>query len=368
MKYISLVIFFALLAMVAPALAQKTSLQTWEKADVAKLPAYVPETKLEGSIRCYGSDLKGQMPVWEKGFLKYQPGIQFANNFTASSEGAMAGLFTGLADIGPAGDDAKITDRMPFYNVFHYLPLEISVATGGYEKRGTLWAIQIVVNRTNPISKLTMKQLEEIFGSERTGGWDGLKFTGKYALPRRDLIRRWGQLGLTGDWADKPIHTYGYASPGFAVDFERKVMHWSDKWNANFREFVEAKEATSNAYGVAVSSDRMLEELSKDKYGIAWAAVLHTKDYPEVKQVAIAFRRTGPYVEMTPQTVANHTYPLARNAYIYLNRPPGEALSPKVKEFMSYILSRQGQEDVARHGIYYPLTLKALLRQRENLK
>jgi phosphate transport system substrate-binding protein len=296
------------------------------------------------------------MLVWEAGFTKFHPDVVFANNFMTSSEGAMAGLYTGISDVAPAGDDAKITDRMPFYNTFRYLPLELSVATGGYEKRGTLWAIQIVVNKDNPLSKLTMEQLDGIFGSERTGGWDGILYTSKYARGQEKNIRTWGQLGLTGEWADKPIHTYGYVAPGFEIAFERKIFHWSDKWNENYREFVEAKEVTPDAEGPKVASERMLEELSKDKYGVAWAPVLHTKDYPQVKGVTLANTAAGPFVPLTEANVQNRTYPFLRDAYIYVNRPPDRPLDPKVKEFLRYILSRQGQQDILAAGMYYPLT------------
>ena len=332
------------------------------------LPSYTPEYKVAGAIRCFGSDLKGQVAVWEEGFLKYHPDAVFSNNFMTSSEGAMAGLYTGLSDVAPAGDDAKITDQMPFYNTFRYLPLEISVATGGYEKRGTLWAIQIVVNKDNPISKLTVKQLDGIFGSERTGGWEGILYTAKYARGPEENIRTWGQLGLTGEWANQPIHTYGYSAPGFVIAFERKVFHWSDKWNPNYREFVEAKEVTPDPFGQAVASERMLEDLSKDKYGIAWAAIMHTKDYPMVKGIALAAKQGGPYVELTPENVRNRTYPLIRDAYLYINRPPGRPIDPKVKEFVRYILSREGQQDIIRQDVYNALTPGALREQLKKLE
>jgi len=283
-----------------------------QDAGLSNLPSYKPEHKIAGAIRCFGSDLKGQVAAWQAGFLKYHPDAVFANNFMTSSEGAMAGLYTGLSDVAPAGDDAKITDQMPFFNTFRYLPLELSVATGGYEKRGTLWAIQIVVNKQNPISHLTMKQLDGIFGSERTGGWEGIEYTSKYARGPEQNIRTWGQLGLTGEW--------------------------------------------------------MLEELSKDKYGVAWAAVMHTKDYPEVKGIALAVQDSGPFVDLTPENVRNRTYPLIRDAYIYLNRTPARPLDPKVKEFMRYILSREGQEDVLRLGVYNPLTPEALAEQLKKLE
>ncbi len=351
------------------ALLCTTPARLWaQQNDLANLSSYKPEQKISGAIRCFGSDLKGQVAVWQARFLKFHPDAVFANNFVTSSEGAMAGLYTGLSDVAPAGDDAKITDQMPFYNTFRYLPLELSVATGGYEKRGTLWAIQIVVNKDNPITKLTMKQLDGIFGSERTGGWEGILYTSKYARGPEENIRTWGQLGLTGEWANKPIHTYGYTAPGFVIAWERKVFHWSDKWNPNYREFVEAKEVTLDGFGKAVASEEMLDELSKDKYGIAWAAVMHTKDYPQVKGLALAAKDGAPYVELNPENVRNRTYPLIRDAYIYVNRAPGRPLDPKVKEFLRYILSREGQEDVLRQGVYNPLTPDALNEQLKKLE
>ncbi len=336
--------------------------------DVNQIPSYTPQRKVEGAIRVFGSELKGQMVVWEAGFLKYQPDAVFANNFMTSSEGSMAGLYTGISDMAPAGDDAKITDRMPFYNTFHYLPTEVSVATGGYERRGTLWAIQIVVNKDNPLSKLTMEQLDGIFGSARTGGWDGIFYTSKYARGADKNIRTWGQLGLTGEWANKPIHTYGYAAPGFAVAFQRKIFHWSDKWNGNFKEYVESREVTPDADGQKVASERMFEDLSKDKYGIAWVPLLHSKDYPAVKGVALANTAAGPYVSMTEANVQNRSYPFIRDAYIYLNIAPGQPLNPNVAEFMRYILSRQGQQDIIGPGNYYPLPAAMVARERTKLK
>lgn len=369
-------ILAAAFACVTPALAQIQ--------DPGKLPDYVPGVQLHGSIKCFGSELKGQMAVWEQGFLKYQPDVVFSNDFVTSSEGAMAGLYIAKADLAPAGDDAKISDVMPFWETFRYLPLEVSVATGGYEKRGTLWAIQVVVNKDNPLSKLTMTQLADIFGAERTGGWDGILYTAKYARGPEEDIRTWGQLGLTGEWADKPIHTYGYVAPGFEVAFERRLLHWSDKWNPNYKEFVEEKEvvgmapfaagdnrevsAQDKAEGEAVASERMYEELSKDPYGIAWGPILHSKNYPQVKQIDLAETSAGPYVPLTEANVQNRTYPFIRDAYIYVNRRPGTSLDPKVKEFLRYILSRQGQQDLIAQGMYYPLTPAMVEEQLKKLE
>ena len=322
------------------------------------LEPYVPEVQVRGGIRIFGSFLKGNVEALERGFLKFHPEAEFANNFMTSSEGAMAGLYTGLADLAPAGDDAKITDILPFYQVFRYLPLEITVATGGYDQRGTLWAVPIVVNADNPIQGLTLKQLDGIFGEQRTGGWDGIQYTSKYARRPEENIRSWGQLGLGGDWADKPIQTYGYCAPGFAYYFQRKLLHHSDKWNPNYRQYVEAKQTPDGAFGAAVASERMLEELSRDRYGIAWAALMHTKNYPAAKTVPLAVSDGDPFVPITPSTVRNRTYPLIRDAYFYANCVPGKPLKPNVREFLRYILSREGQQVIDDLGIFSPLPLE----------
>ena len=337
--------------------------------DTSQIPSYKPSMKVAGAIRVYGTDLKGQMVIWEDAFQKFHPDVVWENSFATSSEGGIAGMYIGISDIAPMGDDAKITDVMPFYNVFHYLPTEYSVATGGYEKRGTLWAIQIVVNKDNPLTKLTMEQLDGIFGSERTGGWDGITYTGKYARGPEKNIRTWGQLGLKGEWADKPIQTYGYNAPGFEIAVERKLLHWTDKWNDNYKEYVEEKMIPpGDPDGPKVQSERMYEALSRDKYGIAWGPILHSKDYPNVKQIDLAMTSAGPYVALTPANVQNRSYPFLRDAYIYLNQPPDRPLDPKIAEFMRFIYSREGQELIAPHAMYYPLPYSYIQQQLAKIK
>ena len=366
-----------MLVSITSASAQTTDLP---RRDLSDLPSYKPEYQVVGGFRIFGSELKGAIEALVAGFKKYHPDAKISTNFMTSSEGAMAGLYTGISDLAPAGDDAKITDMMPFFDTFNYLPTEISIATGGHEKRGTLWPAVIVVNKDNPITKLTMRQLECIFGAERSGGWelgssnlasakmgDNLLFTAKYARGAESNIRKWGQLGLTGEWANKEIQTYGYVAPGFEIYFERRLFHWSDKWNPNYREYVETKEATSDQFGKAIDSVTMLEELSKDKYGIGWAAQMHIKDYPGVKALAIAANDGGPYVPMTAETVSNRTYPLIRDAYVYVNRVPGRAMEPKTKEFLRFVLSREGQQIIANTDMYYPLTRDELRRQLQKL-
>jgi phosphate transport system substrate-binding protein len=269
------------------------------------------------------------------------------------------------------GDDAKITDMMPFFNTFGYMPTEISVATGGYEKRGSLWAWAIVVSKDNPLEEISVEELERIFGSERTGGWElrdgNYLYTAKYARTADTNIRKWDQVGLKGEFAGREIETFGYCAPGFAVYFERNWFHWSKKWNGNFKEYVESKQGTPDAEGVAVASERPLETLGKNKFAIGIAGLMHVKDYPDVKVLRISQKKGGPAVTFSPDNVANRSYPLIRDGFFYINKAPGQPLDPKVREFMRFVLSREGQEIMARVGYYYPLNADHLKEQLKKL-
>jgi phosphate transport system substrate-binding protein len=335
------------------------------------LPPYVPEFQVVGGFRIVGSELKNAVEQLAEGFNKFHPAAKMAVSHTPSSEGGIAGLYFHVSDIAPMGDDAKITDMMPFYNTFGYMPTEISVATGGYEKRGSLFAWAIVVNPDNPLNEISVEELERIFGSERTGGWElvdnDYKYTSKFARGRDSNIRTWDQLGLKGAFARKEIDTFGYSAPGFAIYFERNWFHWSKKWNSNFREYVEAKQTSPDKFGAAVASTVPLEDLRTNKYAIGIAGLMHVKDYPDLKVLRISQEKGGAAVALTPDNVASRRYPLIRDAFFYVNKPPGRALDPKVREFMRFVLSREGQEIIARVGYYYPLDAAYLAEQRAKL-
>jgi len=339
--------------------------------ELADLPSYKPEVKLNGTLRIYGSSLKNSVEYLARAFNEYHPDLRVAWNISTSSEGAIAGLYTGISDIAPSGDDAKLTDEMPFFNVTGYLPTEISVATGGYEKRGSLWAWVIVVNKDNPLKSISIDELQNIFGEERTGGWDiehnDILFTAAYAKSKESNIRTWDQVGLSGPYKGKEIQTYGYSAPGFQQAFERHWFHWSHKWNPNLKEYVEAKMAIAGPNGEIVKSERPLEILSKDKFGIGIAGQMHVKDYPNLKVLPLSWHKGGPIIEFTPQTVANRSYPLAREGYFYINKIPGRPLDPAVREFMRFVLSREGQQVITKVNYYYPLDAKTIAEQRKKL-
>ena len=376
----------ALVRAAAIYLALWTTAAAAQAPDPRSIPPYQKQFEVVGRLRIAGSELKGNVDLLVEGFKKHHPLAKVSTNFMTSSEGALGLLCAGVSDVAPMGDDAKISDQMPFYNTFGYVPTEVSIATGGYDQRGTLFAWAIILNKDNPIGRLSMEQLDRIFGSERTGGWEigagadnNLLYTAKYTRGPEKNIRKWGQLGLTGEWADKEIQTYGYVAPGFATSFQRMVLHWSLKWNPNFKEYVEIKEATNDAHGRAVASQRMYEALEKDKYGIAWGALMHVRGtcvnpdgskcpgYSGVKVISISRTADGPAVSLTAANVANRSYPLIRDAYIYVGKPPGRPMDPRAREFLRFVLSRDGQEIIAKNGPYSPIPAEYIRAQLRKL-
>lgn len=299
------------------------------------------------------------MKYWEQGFAKYHPNIRFEDTLKGTGT-AQFGLDEWVADIGLMGREIWAIEYYGVYRRSHQYPVGIEVATGSYDVRGKSAALTIFVHKDNPISKLTVKQLDGIYGVERDGGWQGLNWHREVARTAKENIRTWGQLGLTGAWADKPIHPYGPPGiyPGAVTFFQEKVLGGSDKFSEDLLEYE--------------NREQMMAALGNDPYGIAYAGMNYKT--PIVKPVALAAKEGGPYVEPTKVNVANRTYPLSRPVYIYFatDTPSGDManpkIDPKVKEFLSYVLSRQGQLDVSREQEYLPLTEPIVRAQRRKLE
>jgi phosphate transport system substrate-binding protein len=80
-----------------------------------------------------------------------------------------------------------------------------------------------------------------------------------------------------------------------------------------------------------------------------------------VRAVPISFK--GGPIPPTQKNTENFTYPIARYLYIYINKNPVKGTDPVVKEFIKFVLSKQGQEITIKDG-YFPLNAKKVI---ENL-
>jgi phosphate transport system substrate-binding protein len=334
------------------------------------LPSYRPEQSVFGTIRNYGFGFGGLLETWEDGFSHHHPGINFSDTLT-TSDAAFPALVTGVTDLAPDGGEPAITETLSFFETYGYHATDVVVASGSYDVEGKSPGIVVFVHPENPISHLTLEQLDGIFGAERTGGMHGFKWELKDGRGAERNIRTWGQLGLTGDWADKPIQTYGHAPSGTSRFFQLKVLHSSDKWNPNYREYVEtgSKMIADDDQGQLGGLQHMLaDELAHDRYGIAWTIVPQARKVQGLKPLALAARDGGAYVVPNRESFRDRTYPLVRSLFFYLNRKPGAAVEPRLKEFLRYVLSREGQAAVADNGNYLPLPPEVVRAQREKLE
>lgn len=332
------------------------------------LPAYRPDVVVSGTIRCHGFGLGGVLLRWQQRFRTLQPGVTFANDLP-SSDTAIPALMTGIADLAPDGGEPSLTEALGFYETHGYHPTGIVVATGSFDREGRSNGPVIFVNEDNPISRLTIDQLDGIFGSARSGGMRGFIWSPQDARGPEQDIRTWGQLGLTGDWADKPIHTYGHAPSGASRFFQLRVLASSNKWNPNYRGYVEtgSKMMASGEAGEALGIQHMLRhELAHDRYGIAWTIMSQASGIAHIKPLAVAPRGTTRYAQPSERTFQDRSYPLARNIYIYLDRRPGAPIEPRLKEFLRFVLSRDGQQLVEEGG-YLPLPPAVAEQQRRRL-
>ena len=336
--------------------------------DLSGLPHYVPRRKVSGVIRMRGSNYitDGMLGgYWEQAFRKFQPGAKFSWRMKTALA-AVPSLVFGDSDI---GINRKITfaELELFQRYANHDPIEITIATGSYDVPGWNPGFGIVVNADNPLTKVTMDQLDGVFGAERTGGWEGTSWRPQWARGPEKNIRTWGQLGLTGEWADKPIHVYGLTLRyNGAAAVSDRLLKSSDKWNEGLR-----------IYANYVSKEGKLErglndDLAADKYGIAYIAAPTTtlgrgKENPRLKILAVAQTEAGPYVPYTIETVHDRTYPLFDQIYAYADRTPGKPMDPKVLEFLRFVVSQEGQREVMRDGKYLPLTAEAARAQMAKL-
>jgi phosphate transport system substrate-binding protein len=335
------------------------------KFDLHDLPSYKPEQQITGTIRIWGLNYLRDANLadyWEAGFRKYHPNVKFAWDLSSAMSSTSA-LVTGVGDIG-ANRGLTFTEILQFERKFNYSPLELDMVTGSFDVPGWANAIGIFVNKENPLSKLTIKQLDGIFGAARTGGWIGTSWNPQFARGPEGNIRTWGQLGLTGEWADKPIHVYGLnLRYDTSTKFSDKVLKGSDKWNENLVMYANYARPDGS---LAIGAELLMKDLSNDPYGIAYSGIQNLT--PQTKTVALALNEGGPYVEMSMNSVRDRTWPLYQRETWILNRKPGTPLDPKVKEFMRYVFSREGQEEVVRDAKFLPLTPELVKAQLKKLE
>lgn len=336
-----------------------------QKFDLSQLPEYVPGPQLSGWIRLSGNNylVDGSLgEYWLNEFAKHQPGIRIST-YLPTAAVAFSALFHGQADLS-MGHKPGFYDLLAYQRVMDSDPLEFAVVTGSYDVPGWESSTAIVVNKDNPIKGVSLEELDGIFGAERDGGWAGTNFRPDWGRGPEKNIRQWGQMGMSGHWSKQDIIPYGFSlTYNTSEDFARQVMNGGDKWNEKLRGLAHIVQPDGTRI---IQAEQIMSAISSNPYAIGYTRFRGPRE--GVRQLPVSVKKGGPYIEHTIENVQNRTYPLYNEQYFYAPHKKGDKFNPMVKEFIRFVLSRQGQTEVMRDGKYLPLTAEVVRAELKKLE
>lgn len=332
----SYILFIALLFCLSPtAKAQQTpnvnneykQQQKGQASRTYRVPSYSRMPGVAGKISSVGSDtLANLMTFWSQEFKTLYPQVGFQIQASGSSTAPPA-LIEGTATIGPMSRELKPSEIRDFTRVHGYPPTVLKVAMD---------AIAIFVDRRNPISGMTLQQVDAVFSQTQYCGSD-------------TRIEQWSQLGVDKVGYRSPIRTYGRNSVSGTYGLF-KIMALCD---GDFKNTVNEQPGSAS---VVLSVASGTGAIGYAAYGYKTAGVR-----------AVPLGETlDSLIPLSIETVRNESYPFARFLYLVINKKPGEPLPTLEREFLRFILSKEGQAQVIRDG-YFPIREDVLLRQRRLL-
>ncbi|HEX4143311.1 MAG TPA: phosphate ABC transporter substrate-binding protein [Pirellulales bacterium] len=283
------------------------------------LPSYQPAKGITGRLKSVGSDtMNNLLALWSEDFRKLYPSVRVEIEGKGSGTAPPA-LIQGTADFGPMSRDMNPDEIAQFTSAFGYPPTQLPVAID---------MLAVFVHQDNPLESLTLEQLDALYSVGRKKGH------GKE-------IRTWGDLGLTGDWANKPISLYGRnPASGTYVYFKEHVLEKGD-----FKPTVKQLGGSS----------AVIQGVATDQYGIGYSGIGYKT--ADVKVIALARNKKTRAVPAEPQFGYDGTYPLSRFLLLSINYKPKSTLNPSTAQFIRFVFSRQGQTDVIKEG-FLPVPAK----------
>ena len=281
-----------------------------------ELAEFKPAESVTGTLKIIGSDtMKNQMGLLSEGFAKYYPNVQFEIEGKGSAT-APGPLLAGQSQFAPMSRGMKAKEVNDFKQKYGYPPVALPTSID---------MLEVYVHKDNPLKGLTLQQVDAIFSRSRKGGY-------------AKAINTWGDLGLSGDWADKPIALYGRNK----ISGTNKFFLEHALFNGSFRD--EVKEQAD--------SESVVKHVADDKYAVGYSGMGYKTD--AVRSVPLALDVKSPYIAPEPKNAYSGDYPLTRMLLLYVNYKPRSKLDPLRREFIRYLYSRQGQSDVVRSG-FLPL-------------
>ncbi len=293
------------------------------------IKSYVKTGGVSGNLNSIGSDtMNNLMTFWAEGFNRLYPNVKVQIEGKGSTTAPPA-LISGTAQIGPMSRAMKPTEIDAFEKKYGYKPTEIRTA---------LDALAVYVNKDNPIKGMSLQQIDAIFSSTRRGGY-------------KEDIKTWGQLGLTADWASKPISLYGRNSASGTYGY--------------FKEHALFKGDFKNTVKEQPGSASVVQGVTEDRYSIGYSGIGYQTS--GIKAVPVALKEGRHFVEPKAGHVLDGSYPLARFLYIYINKKPGQPLDPLIHEFVRFIMSNEGQQIVIKDG-YMPLPASVVEKELKKIE
>ena len=305
--------------LLAVALTGAASGTVWADAPILdpKLADYKAVSGVSGSLKSIGSDtLNNLMSLWAEGYKSVYPNVKIEIEGKGSSTAPPA-LIGGTAQFGPMSRPMKGKEVDDFEKKFGYKPVPI---------RSAVDALAVFVHKDNPIKCLTLQQVDAIFSKTRKGGVD------------KD-VTTWGQIGLAGEWASRPISLYGRNSASGTYGFFKEVT----LFNGDYKDSVKEQPGSST----------VVQGVATDKGAIGYSGIGYKT--ADVRAVPLAAKPGAQCFDATAANAYTGDYPLARFLYIYLNVNPNQPLDPLRAEFTRFVYSKQGQQAVLKDG-YFPIT------------
>jgi len=290
------------------------------------ISSYQKTSGVSGNINSVGSDtMNNMMALWAETFRKAYPNVKIQIEGKGSGTAPPA-LIAGSSQFGPMSRAMKAAEIDQFEAKYGYKPTQV---------RTSYDALAIYVSKDNPLTKITLAQADAVFSKTRRRG-------GKN-------VSTWGDLGLTGDWASRPVSIYGRNSAsGTYGFFKEHVLQTGD-----YRDTVKEQPGSAS----------VVQGVTEDRFGIGYSGIGYKTSGVKALQLA----EKDQFFDGAYANVTSGKYPLARFLYIYVNKAPGKPLDPLVKEYLKLILSKDGQEVVVKDG-YLPLTSAIVAEELKKLE
>lgn len=305
--------------LVAAALTGSLALAQAPKLD-PKLAPYKKVAGVSGNLNSIGSDtLNNLMTFWVESFNKQYPGVKIQVEGKGSSTAPPA-LIEGTAQLGPMSREMKSEEIDKFEKKYGYKPTKIAVAID---------TLALFVHKNNPIKSLSMEEVDAIFSRTRKGG--------------HKEIKTWGDLGLKGEWAAKPISLYGRNSASGTYGYFKEHA----LFKGDFKDTVKEQPGSS----------AVVQGVGADKFAAGYSGIGYATSGVRAVPLSDEKRYGGQAFEPNYENALNGKYPMGRYLFVYINKNPKKPIDPLVAEFLKFVLSKEGQEIVIKDG-YLPLTAK----------